>query len=106
VITHCRRQQFYFGRDGRIARHDYVADVVGWWARGSHFWEDYQEAGGLQIARRRRVVLRIGKQPTPIGVLRITTRSAEHATPVAVRRLERRCWPLVTINAVAVTEYG
>jgi hypothetical protein len=69
VITHCRRQQFYFGRDGRIARHDYVADVVGAWARGAHFWEDYQDAGGLAIARRRRVVARIGRRPIPIGVL-------------------------------------
>ncbi len=69
VITHCRRQQFYFGVHGRIVRHDYVADVVGSWARGSHFWEDYQDAGGLQIARRRRVVVRIGRQPTPVGVL-------------------------------------
>jgi hypothetical protein len=37
VHTHCRRQQFYFGADGRIVRHDYVADVIGAWARGSHF---------------------------------------------------------------------
>jgi hypothetical protein len=69
VITHCRRQQFYFGRDGRVARHDYVADVIGIWARGAHFWEDYQDADGLAIARRRRVVVRIGRRPTPIPVL-------------------------------------
>jgi hypothetical protein len=69
VITHCRRQQFYLGRDGRIVRHDYVADVVGAWTRGAHFWEDYQDAGGLAIARRRRVVARIGRRPIPIGVL-------------------------------------
>jgi hypothetical protein len=69
VVTHCRRQQFYFGRDGRITRHDYVADVVGTWARGAHFWEDYQDAGGLAIARRRRVVARIGRRTIPIRVL-------------------------------------
>jgi len=28
VPTHCRRQQIYFGADGRIVRHDYVAEVV------------------------------------------------------------------------------
>jgi len=71
VITHCSRQQFHFGRDGRIARHDYVADVVGAWARGSHFWEDYQDCGGLAIARRRRVTARLGRHPLPVGVLRI-----------------------------------
>lgn len=69
IITHCRRQQFYFGRDGRIARHDYVADVIGTWARGAHFWEDFQEVGGLAIARRRRVVARIGRRPIPMCVL-------------------------------------
>jgi hypothetical protein len=69
VITHCRRQQFYFGGDGRVTRHDYVADVVGAWARGSHFWEDYQDCGGFAIARRRRVTARIGRHPIPVGVL-------------------------------------
>ena len=69
VITHCRRQQFYFGPDGRISRHDYVAEVIGALARGAHFWEDYQDTGGLAIARRRRVVARIGRRPLPIGIL-------------------------------------
>jgi hypothetical protein len=71
VHTHCRRQQVYFGADGRIARHDYTAEVVGAWARGSHFWEDYQRCGALLIARRRRVVVRIGSRPTPFPVLNI-----------------------------------
>jgi hypothetical protein len=69
VHTHGRRQQFYFGRDGRIVRHDYVADVIGAWARGAHFWERYEAAGGLLIARRRRVMGRLGRRPTPLSVL-------------------------------------
>jgi len=36
--THCRRQSFYFDREGRLARHDYHAEIVGLWARGAHFW--------------------------------------------------------------------
>jgi len=84
VITHSRRQQFYFGQDGRIARHDYVADVVGAWARGSHFWEDYRDSGGLAIAHRRRVVVRLGRQPLPIGVLCIELgESSTRQQPVA-----------------------
>jgi len=71
VPTHCRRQQFYFGPDGRIARHDYVADIVGPMARGSHFWEEYDRSGGLSIARRRRVVFRLGSYATPLEVLRV-----------------------------------
>ena len=69
VHTHCRRQQFYFGADGRIVRHDYVADVIGAWARGAHHWEDYERVSGLLIARRRRVVARIGRRPVPLPVL-------------------------------------
>jgi hypothetical protein len=69
VPTHCRRQQFYFGVDGRIVRHDYTADVVGAWACGSHFWEDYQRCGDMLIAGRRRVVFRIGTRATRIPVL-------------------------------------
>jgi hypothetical protein len=69
VHTHCRRQQVYFGGDGRIVRHDYVAEVIGTWARGAHFWEDYQRCRGVLIARRRRVVFRFGRQPTPLPVL-------------------------------------
>jgi hypothetical protein len=36
--THCRRQRFFFEECGRLVRHDYVAEVVGGWARGAHFW--------------------------------------------------------------------
>jgi hypothetical protein len=71
VHTHCRRQRFFFGRDGRIVRHDYVAEVIGRWARGCHFWEAYESVGGLQIARRRRVVARVLGRPTPLIVLRV-----------------------------------
>ncbi|HVR62045.1 MAG TPA: hypothetical protein VMU50_09110, partial [Polyangia bacterium] len=59
VPTHSRRQRFYFGGDGRIVRHDYVADIVGAWARGCHFWEAYDTVGGLAVAMRRRVVARL-----------------------------------------------
>jgi hypothetical protein len=69
VPTYCRRQHFYFGVNGRIVRHDYTADVVGAWACGSHFWEDYQRCGDMLIAGRRRVVFRIGTRPTRIPVL-------------------------------------
>jgi hypothetical protein len=71
VHTHSRRQRFYFGEDGRIVRHDYVADVIGPMARGAHFWEDYDRSGGLLIARRRRVVARLGTCPLPLEVLNV-----------------------------------
>ena len=71
VHTHSRRQQIYVTADGRIARHDYVAEVVGGWAHGAHFWDDYDVSGRLPIARRRRVVFRAGRYPTPFRVLEV-----------------------------------
>lgn len=69
VETHCRRQQFYFDAAGRIERHDYIAEVVGPGASGAHFWERYDSLNGLLVARRRRVLGRIGRWTVPFPVL-------------------------------------
>ncbi|HET6284943.1 MAG TPA: hypothetical protein VFH73_28560 [Polyangia bacterium] len=66
--THSRVQTFYFD-DGLLVRHDYVADIVGAWARGAHFWEDFVTIRGLPIARRRHVVARFGRFTTPLVAL-------------------------------------
>jgi hypothetical protein len=63
--THCRRQAFFFDDEGLLRRHDYVAEIVGWWARGAHRWEDYADVGGLPVARRRHVVARLGRLELP-----------------------------------------
>jgi hypothetical protein len=63
--THCERQVFYFDATGLLRRHDYVAEIVGAWARGAHFWEDYVEVEGLLVAKRRHVVARLFGQPLP-----------------------------------------
>jgi hypothetical protein len=62
--THCRRQTFYFDRSGLLRRHDYTADVVGGWARGAHFSDDYEEVDGFSFARRRWVRARFLGLPT------------------------------------------
>jgi hypothetical protein len=67
--THSRRQSFFFDDDGLLRRHDYVAEIVGWWARGAHQWEDFVDAGGLQFARRRHVVARLGRIEVPVVAL-------------------------------------
>jgi hypothetical protein len=67
--THCRRQTFYFDAEGLIRRHDYVADIAGWWARGAHFWNDYVRVDGAPIARTRHVVARVGGVPLPFTAL-------------------------------------
>ena len=67
--THSRRQTFYFEEDGLLRRHDYVADIAGTWARGAHFWTDFTTVGGLEMARVRHVVARLGRRPTPFVAL-------------------------------------
>jgi hypothetical protein len=75
--THSRRQTFYFDRTGQIVRHDYVADVVGFWARAAHFWESPQLVNGFPIAMERRVVPRIGAAVFPFTALYATYSHAE-----------------------------
>jgi hypothetical protein len=67
--THSRRQTFFFDDDGLLRRHDYVADIVGWWARGAHRWEDFVEVAGVPVPRRRHVVARLGRLETPLVAL-------------------------------------
>ncbi len=51
--THSRRQSFLYDERLRLRRHDYVADVVGRWARAAHMCADHREVGGLLIPTRR-----------------------------------------------------
>ena len=67
--THSTRQTFYFDDEGLLRRHDYVADIVGPWARAAHYSEDYQTVAGLPMARRRHVVARVARWPTPVVAL-------------------------------------
>jgi hypothetical protein len=76
--THCRRETFLFDEAGCIVRHDYVADVVGAWARGSHLWQDVARVNGFPVAMRRHVVPRLGSLPLPIvTVLHASFRDVE-----------------------------
>src|SRR5262245_48477874 len=67
--THSRRQTFYFDDEGLLRRHDYVAEIVGWWARGAHLWRDFVTAHGIPIPRERHVVARLGRTTTPFVAL-------------------------------------
>jgi hypothetical protein len=84
--THCRRQTFYFDDEGLLRRHDYVADIIGWWARGAHRWDDFVEVAGLPIARHRHVVARFGRIELPLVALHaelrdVTALPAQSAGP-------------------------
>jgi hypothetical protein len=68
--AHCRVQRFWFADDGLLVRHDYVAEIIGGWARGAHFVGDYVEVDGLWIPRTRVVRARVGRWVLPVVVLR------------------------------------
>jgi hypothetical protein len=67
--THSRKQTFYFDEDGLLRRHDYVAEVVGTWARGAHLWDDFVTVDGVPVARRRHVLARLGRLAVPAVAL-------------------------------------
>jgi hypothetical protein len=55
IETHARHQTFYFDPLRLLRRNDYVAEVVGGWARAAHFSDEHVEASGLVFPTRRRV---------------------------------------------------
>lgn len=75
--THSRRQRFYFDPEGNLVRHDYVAEPVGPWAMGAHFWRRQIRVGGFLIALDRLVRVRLGSTSTPITALHLTFASAD-----------------------------
>lgn len=74
--THGQRETVYFGANGLIVRHDYIAEVIGPWASGAHFWSNYVQAGSMPIACGRRVKPRNGQRYLPITVLHARARTA------------------------------
>lgn len=77
VPTHNSRQRFYIDRVGRIVRHDYHAEVVGFWARGAHFWERETVCQGFPVSLERHVYARLGTASLPITALHATFVGAE-----------------------------
>jgi hypothetical protein len=68
--THSDRQSFYFDAQGRLRRHDYVAEVVGGWARAAHYCAEHVRAGGLVFPTRRWVrPIRPGNRSLPFPTL-------------------------------------
>ena len=68
--THSRHQSFYFDAQGRLRRHDYVAEVVGGWARAAHYCAEHVQAGGLVFPTRRWVrPIRPGNRSLPFPTM-------------------------------------
>lgn len=64
--THSQRQTFYFDARGLLRRHDYVAEVIGRWARAAHYCDDQVQAHGL-VFPTKRPVRPIGPRNRPLG---------------------------------------
>lgn len=70
LVTHSPQQTFYFNDSGLLRRHDYVAEVVGRWARAAHYCADHVHADGLVFPTRRRAVpIGPGNRPLPVPTL-------------------------------------
>jgi hypothetical protein len=75
--THCQRQRFYFDEEGRLVRHDYHAEIVGFWARGAHFWRREIVRNGFPVSLERHVTARLGSVGVPMTALHATFLDAE-----------------------------
>jgi hypothetical protein len=53
IASHSREQEFYFGPDGLLRRHDYRIDIAGGFA-GAHLVGEFVEVEGLKFATHRR----------------------------------------------------
>jgi hypothetical protein len=53
IMGHSPEQQFYFGPDHLLRRHDYRVDIAGGF-RGVHYVYDHEEFGGIRVPTRRR----------------------------------------------------
>jgi hypothetical protein len=70
IHTHSRRQTFYFDARRLLRRHDYVAEVVGGWAKAAHYCADHAQAGGLVFPTRRWVrPIRPGNRSLPFPTM-------------------------------------
>jgi hypothetical protein len=67
--VHSQTQRYFFDAGGLIRRNDYVADVVGRFAVGAHFWDDYVTIDGLPLPTRRTVLRRCGRWSFPFPVV-------------------------------------
>lgn len=57
IVTHSRHQDFYFGEDRLLRRHDYQLDVAGA-MQAAQLTSDYIEADGIRLPTRRRAYVR------------------------------------------------
>lgn len=71
IETHCFVQDFFFGEDLLLRRHDYTVTIAGGLA-AAQLTSDYTEAGGIRLPTKRRAYLR-GPNRQPIRDLLVVS---------------------------------
>lgn len=70
IDTHSPHQTYYFDSIGCLRRHDYVAFVVGRWAKAAHYCGEMIDVDGFSFATRRWVrPIGLGNRPLPAPTL-------------------------------------
>ena len=57
IATHCPTQDFYFGEDYLLRRHDYLVDVAGEF-NATQYLSDYTEVNGIKLPTKRRAYIK------------------------------------------------
>jgi hypothetical protein len=71
IATHSRVQDFYFGEDLSLRRHDYSVDDAGGFA-AAQIVQDYIEADGIRLPSKRRAYLRGPDRKPNLDVLLVS----------------------------------
>lgn len=80
LVTHSRQQDFYFGEDLMLRRHDYQLDVAGGML-AAQLTGDYVEANGIRLPTRRRAYVR-GPDNRPVSDLLMVSIDISNVTLV------------------------
>lgn len=57
IATHCATQDFYFGEDYLLRRHDYLVDVAGEF-NAAQYLSDYTDVNGIKLPTKRRAYIK------------------------------------------------
>lgn len=76
LVTHSRRQDFYFGEDLMLRRHDYQLDIASGMP-AAQLTSDYIEADGIRLPTRRRAYVR-GPDNRPVPDLLMVSIDISH----------------------------
>lgn len=73
IPAHSRVQRYYFGDDGLLRRNDYTAEVIGGWAKATHYCWDPRDFSGVVVPTRRKAMprRRNGRPLTQVGLVSI-----------------------------------